>query len=128
QLQWFIGAVTAHDPLKSCPDQSTGAGQPGNAFLEREDGPMRHVLTFEFDVVMEGRDLPQPLIYWPSCIKPPADAPLTDPGARPFIIMDPRAGHGPGIGGFKEGSEIVVLTGAGHPRYFVGFRPASEPG
>ena len=102
--------------------------QRGNAFLDREDDPMRHVLTFGFDVIMEGRDLPRPVNYWMARIKPPEGAPPTDPLARPFIIIDPRAGHGPGIGGFKADSEIGVAINAGHPCYFVGFRPKPEPG
>jgi hypothetical protein len=31
-----------------------------------------------------------------------------DPKRRPFVVVDPRAGHGPGIGGFKADSEIGV--------------------
>jgi hypothetical protein len=27
---------------------------------------------------------------------------------RPYIIIDPRAGHGPGIGGFKADSQVGV--------------------
>jgi pimeloyl-ACP methyl ester carboxylesterase len=42
---------------------------------------------------------------------------------RPFIIFDPRAGHGPGIGGMKPDSEIGVALASGHPCYFVGFFP-----
>ena len=40
-----------------------------------------------------------------SCRRP---ASKSDPTARPFVIFDPRAGHGPGIGGFKADSEIGV--------------------
>src|SRR5204862_904147 len=47
---------------------------------------------------------------------------------RPFVIVDPRAGHGPGIGGFKADSEIGVALKAGHPCYFVGFSPEPMPG
>ena len=47
---------------------------------------------------------------------------------RPFVIVDPRAGHGPGIGGFKADSEIGVAFKAGHPCYFVGFLPDPMPG
>lgn len=102
--------------------------QRGNAFLEREDDAMRHVLTFGFDVVMDGHDLPRPVNYWMARVRPPEGAPPTDPLARPFIVIDPRAGHGPGIGGFKADSEIGVALAAGHPCYFVGFRPQPEPG
>ena len=44
------------------------------------------------------------------------------------MIVDPRAGHGPGIGGFKADSEIGVALKAGHPCYFVGFLPDPMPG
>ena len=46
---------------------------------------------------------------------------------RPFVVVDPRAGHGPGIGGFKSDSEIGVAMKAGHPCYFVGFLPDPMP-
>ncbi|MEO3471482.1 DUF3141 domain-containing protein [Roseomonas sp. CAU 1739] len=100
----------------------------GNAFLEREDDPMRNVLDFGFEVVLDGRQLPRPVNYWMARVTPPAGAPATDPLNRPFIVIDPRAGHGPGIGGFKADSEIGVALAAGHPCYFVGFRPKPEPG
>ncbi len=102
--------------------------QRGNAFLAAEDDPMRNVLTFGFDLVMDGRDLPRPVNYWMARVTPPEGAPPADPLNRPFIVIDPRAGHGPGIGGFKADSEIGVAIAAGHPCYFVGFRPEPEPG
>jgi pimeloyl-ACP methyl ester carboxylesterase len=43
-------------------------------------------------------------------------------------VVDPRAGHGPGIGGFKADSEIGVAFKAGHPCYFIGFLPEPMPG
>jgi hypothetical protein len=100
----------------------------GNAFLEHEDDAMRNVLSFGFEVVLDGRDLPRPVNYWMARVTPPEGAPPTDPLNRPFIVIDPRAGHGPGIGGFKADSEIGVAIAAGHPCYFVGFRPEPEPG
>ena len=51
-----------------------------------------------------------------------------DDTKRPFIIVDPRAGHGPGIGGFKKDSEVGVALEFGHPVYFVIFFPEPEPG
>ncbi len=100
----------------------------GNAFLEHEQDEMRHVLSFGFDLVQDGRALPRPVNYWLARIHPPEGAPPTDPLLRPFVVIDPRAGHGPGIGGFKADSEIGVAIAAGHPCYFVGFRPEPEPG
>jgi hypothetical protein len=50
-----------------------------------------------------------------------------DPKKRPFIIVDPRAGHGPGVGGMKEDSQVGVSLRAGHPTYFVMFHPEPMP-
>ena len=47
---------------------------------------------------------------------------------RPYMIIDPRAGHGAGIGGFKSDSQVGVALHDGHPVYFVVFRPHPEPG
>jgi pimeloyl-ACP methyl ester carboxylesterase len=101
--------------------------QRGNAFLAHEEEEMRHVLSFTFDLVLDGRDLARPVNYWLARIHPPAGAPPTDPLLRPFVVVDPRAGHGPGIGGFKAESEIGCAIAGGHPCYFVGFRPDPEP-
>lgn len=60
-------------------------------------------------------------------IAPPKDIEI-DLTRRPFVIVDPRAGHGSGIGGFKADSEIGVALKAGHPCYFVGFLPESMLG
>jgi pimeloyl-ACP methyl ester carboxylesterase len=51
-----------------------------------------------------------------------------NPKARPLVVVDPRAGHGPGIGGFKSDSEVGVAMRAGHPVYFVTFYPQPEEG
>ena len=40
-----------------------------------------------------------------------------------MIIIDPRAGHGPGIGGFKDDSEVGIALHEGYPVYFVVFTP-----
>jgi tellurite resistance protein len=37
------------------------------------------------------------------------------------VIIDPRAGHGPGIGGSKRDSEIGMALDHGHPVYFMRF-------
>jgi len=81
-----------------------------------------HVLKFDCELVMDGRQLPQPVNYVLVRITPPDDVEI-DQRKRPFVIVDPRAGHGPGIGGFKAQSEIGVALKAGHPCYFIGFLP-----
>ena len=81
-----------------------------------------HVLKFGFELVMDGRKLKRPVNYALVRITPPEDVEI-DERKRPFVIVDPRAGHGPGIGGFKPQSEIGVAFKAGHPCYFIGFLP-----
>ena len=99
----------------------------GNAFLEHEAAGKPPVLAFPYELVLDGRTFDRPVNYFLLRILPPAGIP-TDVRKRPFVIIDPRAGHGPGIGGFKADSEIGVALRAGHPCYFVGFRPEPEPG
>jgi pimeloyl-ACP methyl ester carboxylesterase len=86
-----------------------------------------HVLDYAAELVMDGRTLERPVNYLLVRIVPPQDADI-DPTRRPFVVVDPRAGHGPGIGGFKADSEIGVAMKAGHPCYFVGFMPEPVPG
>jgi pimeloyl-ACP methyl ester carboxylesterase len=44
------------------------------------------------------------------------------------LVIDPRAGQGPGIGGFKQMSEIGDAFKAGHPVYFAGFTASPAEG
>jgi hypothetical protein len=101
--------------------------QRGNQYLEHLQEQTPNVLDFASEVIMSGLDLPQPVNYGLVRILPPADAPA-DPKKRPFVVVDPRAGHGPGIGGFKPDSEVGAALKAGHPCYFVGFLPDPVPG
>lgn len=92
---------------------------------EAKDAPT--VLDFKTELVCDGRTLPRPVNYLLARVLA-SDSEPTDPLKRPFVIIDPRAGHGPGIGGFKSDSEIGVALRAGHPCYHVGFLPQPEPG
>ena len=99
----------------------------GNEEIEITARPMATVLRFDHEVLMDGRSLPRPMNYALSRIVPPPGSP-TDPRKRPVVVVDPRAGQGPGIGGFKAESEIGDALNAGHPVYFVGFSAEPEPG
>jgi len=99
----------------------------GNETAEHERGGMPAVLVFEQEVLIDGRDLPKPVNYALLRIVPPAEHP-TDMSRRPFVVMDPRAGHGPGIGGFKADSEIGNAIRTGHPCYFITFFRDPCPG
>ena len=86
-----------------------------------------NVLDYKAELVLDGRRLERPVNYLLARILPPEGVTI-DPRKRPFVIVDPRAGHGPGIGGFKADSEIGVAMKAGHPAYFIGFLPDPMPG
>ncbi len=101
--------------------------QRGNNHFEESAKQAPNVLNFDFEVVMDGRELPRPVNYGLVRIVSPAGVDI-DSRKRPFIVFDPRAGHGPGIGGMKHDSEIGVALAAGHPCYFVGFLPEPVPG
>lgn len=86
-----------------------------------------NVLNFQAELVLDGRTLPRPVNYGIARIKPPAGV-VIDERKRPFVVVDPRAGQGPGIGGFKADSEIGVALRAGHPCYLIGFSAEPVPG
>lgn len=86
-----------------------------------------NVLNYKAELVMDGHAMPRPVNYLLVRIIPPEDVEV-DEERRPFVVVDPRAGHGPGIGGFKADSEIGVAMKAGHPCYFIGFTPDPVPG
>src|SRR5947199_6399195 len=86
-----------------------------------------HVMQYAAELIIDGRKLDEPVNYAMVRIIPPKGIEI-DLERRPFIVVDPRAGHGPGIGGFKADSEIGVAMKAGHPCYFIGFLPEPMPG
>jgi hypothetical protein len=101
--------------------------QRGNAYWEHWEQGKPPLLKFEHELVQDGSTLPRPCNY--ALLRIVSDASLpVDPTARPIVVVDPRAGHGPGIGGFKMDSEVGVAMRAGHPVYFITFRPEPEDG
>ena len=85
------------------------------------------VLTYQSEVVVDGRTLQHPVNYLLLKITPPEGVEIKE-WKRPYMIIDPRAGHGAGIGGFKSDSQVGVALNDGHPVYFVVFRPHPEKG
>jgi len=118
----------------------------GNQYLRHLWDGQPPVLAFPCELVMDGRNLERPVNYslvrildrrtekrsvpespaGPMAGKEAARLPARP--RRPFVIIDPRAGHGPGIGGSKTDSEIGVALAAGHPVYFVVFSVDPVPG
>ncbi|NDA93076.1 MAG: DUF3141 domain-containing protein [Betaproteobacteria bacterium] len=99
----------------------------GDIFLEHEAKGCPPVLVYDYEIVMDGRDQKYPSNYQLLKILPPEGVTIDDT-LRPYIVIDPRAGHGPGIGGFKVDSQVGVALREHHPVYFVAFRRDPEPG
>ncbi len=105
--------------------------QRANNMLEHERGGLPPLLDFKYEVILDARRFERPANYalvritqvgddcWEDCV---------DPDKPPVIVVDPRAGHGPGIGGFKHDSEVGMALHEGHPVYFVMFFPEPAPG
>jgi uncharacterized protein DUF3141 len=102
-----------------------------NAMLEHEHAGLPPLLNFKFETLLDARQFEPPANYallriievgdkcWDDCV---------DPEKPPVIVIDPRAGQGPGIGGFKRDSEVGIALHVGHPVYFVSFFPEPCPG
>ena len=101
-----------------------------NNMLEHEDAGLPPLLNFKYEVLLDARHFDRPANYalfritevgddcWDDCV---------DLSKPPVIVLDPRAGHGPGIGGFKRDSEVGIALHTGHPVYFVVFFPEPCP-
>src|SRR6201987_4162721 len=101
--------------------------QRGNQYRAHMAEAAPHVLDFKAELVVDGRLFERPVHYCLVRIVPPPGIEI-DLKRRPFVIVAPGAGHGPGIGGLKADSEIGVAMKAGHPCYFIGFLPEPMPG
>jgi pimeloyl-ACP methyl ester carboxylesterase len=99
----------------------------GNNYLEHVQQGQPPVLHFQYEMVLDGRTLERAVNYALVRIIPPEGVSV-DPLRRPYIIIDPRGGHGPGIGGFKDDSQVGAALRGGHPVYFVIFFRDPEPG
>ena len=118
----------------------------GNTYLDHIEKGQPPVLVFDYEIIVDGRNLRKPANYALAQIndkrredknaapgkerRKSANLKPTgiNPEKRPIVIIDPRAGHGPGIGGSKQDSEIGLALSSGHPVYFVMFFTDPEPG
>ncbi len=98
--------------------------QRGNQFVSDERTGHPPLLKFPYETLIDGRTLNRPVNY--SLLRIIGDND-PEPSRRPYVIIDPRAGHGAGIGGFKPDSQVGVALRNGHPVYFVAFHPHPEP-
>jgi hypothetical protein len=88
------------------------------------------LLDFDYELILDARRFERPVNYALLRITRYADKCLEDcldPAKPSVIIVDPRAGHGPGIGGLKRASEVGIAMHEGYPVYFVMFFPEPTP-
>ena len=97
----------------------------GDNMLEHERLGLPPLLDFRTETVLDARTFQRPVNYvLLKILSSPAEVEsCAHPAKPPVIIIDPRAGHGPGIGGFKQDSEVGIALNEGHPVYFVSFLP-----
>lgn len=100
--------------------------QRGDNLLAHEQAGFPVTLKFQYRIVLDGRTLAEPVNYSLLQILPEPGQ-HTDSSLPALIIVDPRGGHGAGIGGFKEDSTLGESLRAGHPTYFIAFSHAPEP-
>tara|TARA_R110002124_G_scaffold266813_2_gene433813 strand:- start:2717 stop:4477 length:1761 start_codon:yes stop_codon:yes gene_type:complete len=104
--------------------------QRADNMIEHEKAGMPPLLDFKYEMALDARAFKRPANYALLKITEIGDDCLEeclDPDKAPVIIIDPRAGHGPGIGGFKRDSEVGIALHEGHPVYFVVFYPDPVP-
>jgi tellurite resistance protein len=125
--------------------------QRGNNYISHLHAGQPPVLVFDYDTILDGRQFDPPVNYALLRIRerrkgdrdrrhqpraedgrrqalPTADRRQMDETFRPLVVIDPRAGHGPGIGGSKLESQIGVALEYGYPVYFITFSPDPVPG
>ncbi|EWM41613.1 hypothetical protein D556_3024 [Bordetella holmesii 41130] len=68
--------------------------QRGNQYLVHMAKHEPNVLAMDSEVLLDAREFQRPVNYMLLRIVPPAETPA-DPEKRPFLVVDPRAGHGP---------------------------------
>lgn len=105
-----------------------------DALRQRGDNTLVHeraghplLLKFSYETLIDGGDLPRPVNYSLLRINFDSGQPLNEKRA-PVIIIDPRGGHGAGIGGFQQDSIVGESLRAGHPTYFIAFSYSPESG
>ncbi|WP_296914082.1 DUF3141 domain-containing protein [Polaromonas sp.] len=103
----------------------------GDIMLAHERAGQPPLLDFDHELVLDARTFDNPANYALLRITrcgPTHASDFERQDLRPILVIDPRAGHGPGIGGFKHDSEVGVALHLGHPTYFASFLPEPCPG
>ncbi|MEM1243387.1 MAG: DUF3141 domain-containing protein [Pseudomonadota bacterium] len=82
--------------------------------------PLATVFAFKYEILLNGKTFSRPVNYYLGRILA-TDNQQFKLNKAPVIVVDPRAGQGPGISGFKAKSEIGMALKEGHPVYFIAF-------
>jgi pimeloyl-ACP methyl ester carboxylesterase len=104
--------------------------QRANIMMEHDEAGMPPVLTFEYEMLLDARRFERPANYALLRITTVGEdhaEHCVDHTKPPVVVIDPRAGHGPGIGGFKRDSEVGTALHEGFPVYFTTFFPTPSP-
>ncbi len=151
-LYWFnAGVEYLQDRFQRSILFSDILRQRGNNYLKHLRAGQPPVLAFDYELVLDGMTFDPPVNY--SLVKmcnrrtgaedrrhasretagrrqrsSEAQRPEGATTLRPLVVIDPRAGHGPGIGGSKLNSQIGVALDYGHPVYFILFSTEPAPG
>ncbi len=114
----------------------------GNNYIKHIRSGQPPVLVFNYEMILNAKNFKRPANYALVLItdrrkkrestdiekrRLESKLPPARP-KRPIVIIDPRAGHGPGIGGSKRDSEIGMALNNGHPVYFILFFTDPIPG
>ena len=101
----------------------------GNQYLEHEKSGNPPVLVFDYETVVDGRELAKPANYALVRIKPPAGLSGDRPEEAPVRgHRSARRATGPGIGGFKIDSEIGIALQGRSPLLLRDVLPAAGAG
>ena len=117
----------------------------GNNYLNHLQEGQPPVLAFDYEMILDGKSLDTPVNYslveilgrrhhqqpWSSEKELRTTRPFKEVNPeliRPILIVDPRAGHGPGIGGTQKESGIGNALDQGHHVYFLVFETEPQPG
>lgn len=123
-------AAETLDYLRDCTERSVlfwdTLRRRGDDMLKHARLGMPPPLDFRSETILDARRFtPHPANYALLRIVEAEGAAADESTARkaPVLVLDPRAGHGPGIGGFRRESEIGMALREGHPVYFAAFLP-----
>ena len=142
--KWIEDAVAyGTDSAQRCAMYADILIKRGDIYIDHLRNGQPPVLVFNYEMILNGRHFPRPVNYALVRIVDRRWKKESSPGKgerrheaikrpelpkRPIVIIDPRAGHGPGIGGSSRDSEIGMALDSGFTVYFILFFTEPFPG